>query len=459
MIPYIPNPDAVCLYYIPLSMDLSLGGGVLHQIYGNPAQELNASRSIPSELLEAKIPQFTVNQLKDCVEFLLKAKRLNLIEAYHDISDGGLVTALLEMSFASHCGLEIYLDAFDAWEGSAHQILFSEMPGVLCAISRSNIEDFESLLAENSSIPYVMCATPLKKESISFWDRRLDSEKAILNLDRCELHRMWSLLSCQMKSMRDDKDCAQEELDLKCASTPGFSESLLFDYQSIVVAKGVKPKVAILREQGINGQNEMAAAFEAVGFVPIDVTMTDLLQDNDFSNIQMLAVCGGFSYGDVLGAGAGWAQSILNSEKLSQKFLDFFDASDTLALGVCNGCQMLSRIKSLIPGFDHCPEFLKNRSNQFESRVVMLECDKENNSILFDQMGGSVLGVASAHGEGRAVFSSSDERYVVARYVDMDHKVTEKYPLNPNGSEAGVAAVSNESGESCGNDASSREGF
>jgi len=256
--------------------------------------------------------------------------------------------------------------------------------------------------------------------------------------------------------LRDNPDCARQEFDaLLDAEDPGLHAELTFDPAENVAAPFLnlasKPKMAILREQGVNGQVEMAAAFDRAGFASIDVHMSDLIAGRvRLEDFKGLVACGGFSYGDVLGAGEGWAKTILCNSQLRDSFQQFFERNDTFALGICNGCQMMSNLHSLIPGTDHWPHFVRNRSEQFEARVAMVEI-QPSVSLLLEGMEGSRMPIAVAHGEGRAEFASdaavtAAAGQVALRYVDHYGMVTEQYPLNPNGSPQGVAGMTNTDG-------------
>jgi phosphoribosylformylglycinamidine synthase len=261
-----------------------------------------------------------------------------------------------------------------------------------------------------------------------------------------------------MQSLRDDPTCAAEEQAGRCdADDPGLVLRPSFDAQADVaapfIARGARPRVAILREQGVNGQIEMAAAFHRAGFEPVDVHMSDILAGRiELASFRGVAACGGFSYGDVLGAGEGWAKSILYSPRARTEFERFFTRQDTFTLGVCNGCQMVSNLKEIIPGADHWPRFVRNRSEQFEARLALVRIE-ESPSVLLAGMAGSLVPIAVAHGEGRAEFASSDVRaaldasgLVAARFVDHHGKPTEHYPENPNGSPQGITAITTPDG-------------
>jgi phosphoribosylformylglycinamidine synthase len=272
-----------------------------------------------------------------------------------------------------------------------------------------------------------------------------------------ELAKSWSELTYRLQAMRDNPQCAREEFEsVADASDPGMTFALTYDPEEDVapaIVGDARPRMAVLREQGINGQVEMAAAFDRAGFESIDVHMTDLLAGRtSLADFQGLVACGGFSYGDVLGAGSGWAKSVLYNESLEDMFRAFFARPDTFSLGVCNGCQMLSQLRNIIPGAEHWPSFERNTSEQFEARYVTVEV-LPSPSVFFSGMAGSRLGIAVAHGEGRADFSSHGSRaeleadsQLAMRYVDNQGEATERYPLNPNGSPDGLTGVTSRDG-------------
>jgi phosphoribosylformylglycinamidine synthase len=267
------------------------------------------------------------------------------------------------------------------------------------------------------------------------------------------LHRVWNETSYEIQKLRDHPDCADEEFDHALEwNQPYLKPNVKFDPQQNPAASqflsGSKPTVAILREQGVNGQIEMAAAFDAAGFSAVDVHMSDLLEGRaDLAEFQGLVACGGFSYGDVLGAGRGWAASVLFQPELRDQFGAFFERNDRFALGVCNGCQMLSALKDIIPGAESWPNFVANRSGQFEARLSLVKIT-ESASLFFNGMAGSLLPVATAHGEGRAQFQPDhlEQSQVALRYVDANGSAASGYPQNPNGSPGGVTGLCNSDG-------------
>jgi phosphoribosylformylglycinamidine synthase len=273
--------------------------------------------------------------------------------------------------------------------------------------------------------------------------------RAIYSNKRDHVQRTWSETTYRMQALRDHPESAREEYDrLIEHDDPGLSMHLTFQEKDVSISVGKRPRIAILREQGVNGHVEIAAAFDRAGFEALDVHMTDLIAGRaSLEGCKGFAAGGGFSYGDVLGAGQGWAKTILFNERLRRQFERFFARSDAFALGACNGCQMMAALKELIPGAAHWPAFVRNRSEQFEGRLVMVEVT-ESPSILFQGMAGSRIPIVTAHGEGRAEFSSNsiDEAIVALRYVDNRGAVTERYPLNPSGSPRGITGLTTADG-------------
>jgi phosphoribosylformylglycinamidine synthase len=278
-----------------------------------------------------------------------------------------------------------------------------------------------------------------------------NDDELVLRLSRVEMQRAWSETSYRMQSLRDNPDTALEEFDrILDEQDPGLNVEQTFQKPAAVIRGGVvTPRVAILREQGVNSQYEMAAAFLRAGFQAVDVHMSDLLAGRDgLQNYQGLIACGGFSFGDVLGAGGGWARSILFQSTLRDQFAEFFARGDSFSLGVCNGCQMMSQLRDLIPGAEHWPRFLRNRSEQFEARLSLVEIARSP-SLFLSGMNGSRLPIATSHGEGRAVFASNSDRrdaLVALRYVDNYGRTAITYPANPNGSEDGICGLTSADG-------------
>jgi phosphoribosylformylglycinamidine synthase len=374
------------------------------------------------------------------------------ILAYHDRSDGGLWVTLLEMAFAGNVGLDIDLGGAD---GDALAQLFCEELGAVVQVRRSDVDRVRACLARRGLGDLVRgCARLRADDEIAI----LKSGHVLFRDKRSVLRGIWSETTLTMQALRDDPTCAAQEQETRCdADDPGLVVRTTFDPQNDVAApfvhRGVRPRVAILREQGVNGQVEMAAAFHRAGFQAVDVHMSDVLAGRvRLDSFRGIAACGGFSYGDVLGAGEGWAKSILYSERARAEFEGFFARTDTFTLGVCNGCQMVSNLKEIIPGAERWPRFVRNRSEQFEARLALVRIE-EGPSVLLSGMAGSLLPIAVAHGEGRAEFASDSQLsaliaagQVAARFVDHHGEPTQHYPENPNGSPQGITAITTPDG-------------
>ena len=379
------------------------------------------------------------------------------IMAYHDRSDGGLFTTVAEMAFAGKAGVDVNLDGLGT---DATSVLFSEELGGVIQVAKSDEAAVMAVLAENGLAE--MChviGSVNTDDKVRF---SLNGE-VVLENSRTHYRTVWAETTFQMQSMRDNPECAKQEFDAKFdTQDKGLSVSLSYDINEDIAAplianaasQGVnRPRVAILREQGVNSHVEMAAAFTRAGFEAIDVHMSDL-QDGRLSleAFRGLVACGGFSYGDVLGAGEGWAKSILFNERLSAMFKAFFHREDTFSLGVCNGCQMMSNLRSLIPGSDHWPRFVTNKSERFEARFSLVEI-QESDSVFFQGMAGSRMPIAVSHGEGRAEFATDEavqaalaSNTVAMRYVDNNGEFTQVYPANPNGSPEGITSLTTTDG-------------
>ena len=390
--------------------------------------------------------------------FFAAVQELNnqgLLLAYHDRADGGLFATLAEMAFAGRTGLDINLDLIAQDNTDVAAALFSEELGAVVQVKREHTEQVltELSAAGLGDIAAVIGApNPDDCITLTFDDEDIYSES------RVTLQRWWAETSYRVQSLRDNSECAQQEFDaLLDAEDPGLNVSLSFDQNDDVaapyIATGARPQMAILREQGVNGQIEMAAAFDRAGFNAVDVHMSDILSGRvSLEQFKGLVACGGFSYGDVLGAGEGWAKSVLFNPRARDQFSAFFERNDSFALGVCNGCQMLSNLHELIPGADLWPHFVRNNSEQFEARVAMVEVQKSD-SLFLEGMAGSRMPIAVAHGEGRAEFADqthlanlSDSGTIALRYVDNRGAATEVYPANPNGSPAGITGVTTRDG-------------
>ncbi len=403
-----------------------------------------------------------VNDPQALISFFKVIQELNQegkLLAYHDRSDGGLLATLCEMAFAGKTGITIRLD--DIGE-TPLEALFTEELGAVIQVHHTDVEDVLSALREvDLGHSSHIIGRPNLKESATDTDQITFTwaHETIYQAPRATLHKIWAETSYRMQALRDNDQCAKEEfekLDDDYRDT-GLIAEASFDIEEDITAPyihtGARPAVAILREQGVNGQQEMAMAFDRAGFRAVDVHMTDIISGrtslDDFSG---MVACGGFSYGDVLGAGGGWAKTILNNSRAKDEFNAFFERNDVFGLGVCNGCQMLSHLRDLIPGADHWPEFYRNQSEQFEGRFAMVEV-VDSPSILLKDMQGSKMPIAVAHGEGRAVFTGSntaenalDKHLVSMRYIDHNSQPTQHYPENPNGSEQAITGLSNADG-------------
>ena len=420
-----------------------LGGSALTQVYGELGSE-------PADLDDAQ-------NLLQFAAALIELKAAKLVLAYHDRSDGGLFATLAEMAFAGHCGLDITLPTA---RGTALAQLFAEELGAVIQLRAKEEDRVAAILARHGFAADALgIGTPVPAQSEGR-DLRIRITVGAFSFDESwtDLRRAWSESSLLMRRLRDDPACADAEF-AACAAVadPGLSVALTFDPEEDLAApyvlRGLRPAVAILREEGVNSQVETAAVFERAGFEPHDVHMTDLLAGRrSLAEFKGLVACGGFSYGDVLGAGEGWAKSILFDAAVREDFLRFFARSDSFALGICNGCQMFAALQSLIPGTAGWPRFVRNVSEQYEARFALVEI-LNSPSVLFDGMAGSYLPIAVAHGEGHAEFTAAAAAQACAasglvawRYVHHDRSVATTYPFNPSGSPYGIAGHCNADG-------------
>jgi phosphoribosylformylglycinamidine synthase len=368
--------------------------------------------------------------------------------AYHDRSDGGLVVTLAEMAFASRCGLAIALDELP---GAPIAALFNEELGAVLQVHAADRHDVVAAF-EAAGLRCVAIGEAIQGDRV-----RISRETVVLlDESRVDLHRAWSRTTHALQRLRDHPEAADQEYErLLDTGDPGLAPRLSFDPAEDIaapfIAKGVRPRVAILREQGVNGHIEIAAAFDRAGFAAYDVHMTDIIAGRSaLTAYNGIVAGGGFSYGDVLGAGEGWAKSILFNPRARDQFAAFFARADTFALGVCNGCQMMSNLRQLIPGSGHWPHFVRNKSEQFEARLVLLEVQRSP-SLFLAGMEGSRIPVALAHGEGYAEFRDATQLAVAEslaclRFVDHRGAVTERYPYNPNGSPHGITGLTTADG-------------
>ncbi len=403
-----------------------LGGSVYYQ----------TQKQMGEESADLDSPELLVNVFA----LVQKLHASGALLAYHDRSDGGLFATLAEMAFAGHCGLDIELAHTDL-----EAQLFNEEPGVVVEIDPDFVDKFKSLVAQSGLTECLSQVASINEKA------QVNINGKEISWDLSTLEKLWSEASYLMARHRDNPQAVDQEYALLGDDNPGIKPLTKFDYSQAQIkhyAGQNKPKLAILREQGVNGQNEMAAAFMRAGFDCVDVHMSDLLSGKrELAEFKGLVACGGFSYGDVLGAGLGWAKTILFNPKLKAQFKAFFADEKTFALGVCNGCQMLSGLRSIIPGTDHWPDFVRNESEQFEARFSQLEIPA-GNSLFFEGMAGARIPVAIAHGEGRADFGTKSVKptVVAAQYIDNHGQATQTYPYNPNGSTQAVAAVTSDSG-------------
>ena len=405
----------------------------------------------------------------DLSHFFAAIQSLNLedkILAYHDRSDGGLLATLTEMAFAGHTGISVSLDSLvndDNSDINPLERLFNEELGAVIQVLKIDLADIMATLNNNKLAD---CSHAIGSLNTNNEIILSQSGETIYSKSRSSLHKIWSETSYRLQALRDNDQCAAEEFerlndDYLDGHDNGLSTSTPFDIAEDITAPyintGAKPAIAILREQGVNGQQEMAVAFDRAGFKAIDVHMTDVISGRvSLADYKGLVACGGFSYGDVLGAGGGWAKTIMHNPLAKDEFTQFFNREDVFGLGVCNGCQMFSHLRDLIPGASHWPEFYRNQSEQFEGRAVMVEI-MESPSILFKDMQGSKIPVVVAHGEGRAVFTGNSSSQHTAenafttnsvsmRYIDNTGTPTMHYPENPNGAEMGITGLCNEDG-------------
>ncbi|TAN73368.1 MAG: phosphoribosylformylglycinamidine synthase, partial [Gallionella sp.] len=410
-----------------------MGGSALAQVY---KQVGDVAPDVDDALL-----------LKSFFELVQRLNADGALLGYHDRSDGGVFVTLCEMAFASHIGLDIQLDEL---HGDTLRALFNEELGAVVQVRNRDIQ-LVLQLARDAGLKSVQKIATLNQTGmieISRHGEKLFAENGV------HLQRIWSETTYQMQKLRDNPVCAQQEFDLLLdAADPGLHVKLTYDPSENISPAILRnrPRIAILREQGVNGQVEMAAAFDRAGFAAVDVHMSDIIGGRvSLRDFKGMAACGGFSYGDVLGAGEGWAKSILLNPRARDEFSAFFRRGDTFALGVCNGCQMMGKLHEIIPGAENWAHFARNQSEQFEARFVMVEV-QPSPSIFFDGMAGSRMPIVVAHGEGYADFGSSKRlgaarELVTLRYVDHRGNTTETYPLNPNGSPQGITGLTTPDG-------------
>jgi len=428
-----------------------LGGSILAQCH--PDAGANALPAFSGEGEGLGVPDLDDPQrLRAFFELIRDARAAGLLLAYHDRSDGGAFAALAEMAFCSHVGLDIVLDGWGAERiENVFRTLFNEELGAVVQIATEDRAAFADMVARHGLVD---CAQRIARPTTAPQVRVLDDFDVLAHWRWDELFDAWWSVTHAIQRLRDNPGCADEEREhARRFEAPGLSPQLAFDPAEDIaapfIATGARPKIAILREQGVNGQLEMAVAFERAGFRAFDVHMSDLIAGRarlqDFAGF---AACGGFSYGDVLGAGRGWATSILERPQLREMFEAFFARGDSFALGACNGCQMLSQLRDIVPGAGHWPKFLRNRSEQYEARLSMLEV-VESPSLFLRGMAGSRIPVSVAHGEGRPEFDTPVDAAaarVALRFVDGDGRPATSFPANPNGAPNAVAGLTTEDG-------------
>jgi phosphoribosylformylglycinamidine synthase len=446
--PQIKRIEASKLVLVDLAKGhMSMGGSAVAQVFkqvGNSAPDVR-----------------DVEELKAFFEACRQARKSGLVEAYHDRSDGGLFTTIAEMAFAGRVGVDVELKSY-AKSASVEDIipaLFNEELGAVFQVRDEQLDAFISTftaagVSKDSIIQLGRIKPVSTGQEITFTHNSIP----VFSASRGLLQQAWASTSYAIQRIRDNPDSTDSEFAaILDDADPGLSYNLTYTPSTVLPApNSQRPRVAVLREQGVNSHAEMAFAFHLAGFEPVDVHMTDIINKRvSLVDFKGLAACGGFSYGDVLGAGAGWANSVLLHADTRREFESFFNRPDTFALGVCNGCQFFSRLKSLIPGAEDWPSFERNESEQYEARMCMvqLSSSKSAPSVFVDKIAGSSLPIAVAHGEGRAVFDSPQDLEslearggVVVRYVDNELKQTERYPFNPNGSPNGIAGVQNKDG-------------
>ena len=415
-----------------------LGGSALAQVY-------KAIGHYPPDLDDAA-------ELKAFFNVIQEMNKKGLLLAYHDRSDGGLFACICEMAFAGQTGVTVSLD--DLGEDML-AALFNEELGAVIQVKHVDTDDVLAWLHDAGLGRHSFVIGGLSGDDRVVFN---SGHHSVLADSRIDFQRAWSETSWRMQSLRDNPQCAQQEYDRILDKTdPGLHAHLTFDIEDDISAPylnlGEKPQVAILREQGVNGQVEMAAAFDRAGFTGVDVHMSDIIAGKvSLQAFKGLVACGGFSYGDVLGAGGGWARSVLFNARAREEFQTFFAREDSFGLGVCNGCQMFSVLKELIPGTEKWPRFIRNKSEQFEARLSMVEV-ASSPSIFLSGMEGSRLPVVVAHGEGQVQFEDHEsdedllaENIVALRFINNHNSVTEEYPANPNGSPLGITGLANKDG-------------
>ena len=453
--PELERDYQTSLLLIDLSNGLDrINGSILSQCFNQLSVEPEGG--VPDVL--------TAEHIKSFFDLMQSSEIRENILAYHDRSDGGVFTTLVEMAFAARMGVDILVPELD----SVLSFLFNEEPGAVIQV----YSDVESLVMGHFKAAGIDCrliARPTSVQQISVLSvpeaveaTSPEAAQVLFSASRSALQQRWAGTSYQIQKRRDNPECAEQEYAAIADDLDqGLSADLCFDINEDITApyigKGIRPRVAILREQGVNSQTEMAAAFHRAGFTAVDVHMSEILSGKvDIAAtgreaFHGLVACGGFSYGDVLGAGEGWAKSILFHDRVREQFASFFDRESTFTLGVCNGCQMMATLKPIIPGAEAWPKFVTNKSEQFEARFSLVKVERSP-SIFLREMAGSHMPIVVSHGEGRADISLQaaetllGNSQIALRYVDHDIEYTDEYPMNPNGSPLGISGLTNHDG-------------
>lgn len=421
--------------------------------------DLGCGRARMGGSILAQVAQRFGDTAPDCEDPAMLARFMGAVRtlaaegavvAYHDRADGGLASTAAEMMFASRLGMTLDLTSLTK-DADLFAALFNEELGALMQVPADKVDRVVEVMREVGLTSICHFVGEVTNDD-TLTIKANDTEVA--KLARVDLQKAWTEVSWQIARGRDNPACADSEFArIERAEDTGLFAKTTFNVDEDIVAPmintGARPKLAVLREQGVNSQTEMAAAFTRAGFDAYDVHMTDLLTGRaDLAEFVGLACAGGFSYGDVLGAGGGWAKTILHNDRMIEMFRTFFNREDTFGLGICNGCQMMSRLRDLIPGANHWPDFVRNNSEQFEARLVNVEI-LESPSIFFQDMAGSVMPIVNSHGEGRVQFLRPEDAALVkmaARYVDPTGAATVVYPYNPNGSKGGLTSVTTDDG-------------
>lgn len=436
--PEITTHEPTQLWLINITETPALGGSIYAHVH---------------DIVDSQVPDVSAQRMQSFMKVMHQLHQDNLLQAYHDISDGGFITTICEMTFCSQCDLEIRLDTYIDALRLAHETevqtmklaLWHEGSGAVVQIAKRHEEQFINILRTHHLFDCVyLVGMPTTPQDSKPQLTLTHKEQCVYTSAVDTLHQWWRNSSCIMQQKRDNSVCAAQEHEIHTQQEKVLQEKRTFVTQVPSFAHK-HPKVAILRERGTNGHNEMAYAFMRAGFATQDVSMNSMLAgEHNLRNFDALAACGGFAYGDVFGAGRGWASGILHNQNIRKQFSEFFSRDDTITLGVCNGCQLLSLVVELVADAGHFPRFVSNDSGQYESRLVNVVIEKTP-SVAFAGMDGAQLVVPVAHAEGK-VQEVCDDAYTVMRYATYDGQPTQDYPTNPNGSDLATAGVTNKDG-------------